>query len=240
MLVYPAAGRVRLHFPGLVGFELSPEEDTVRATPYSALDRDWLRGVFSSSVIPLILQARGLEVLHASGVLGRRGVVALCADSGVGKSTLAMALASRGHRPWADDAVAIDLRGGAAVCLALPFRLRPRSTEPRDLPVLEDMGLSPQRTSMLAGVVCLERSSGPSPAVLKKLGAADAFPAMLRHAYCLRLFDRAEKTRLACHYLNLAERVPAFELRYGSGRRALEAAVDELEELLATTSVSDL
>ncbi|HLF57368.1 MAG TPA: hypothetical protein VI942_11035, partial [Thermoanaerobaculia bacterium] len=55
--------------------------------------------------LPLALQVRGFEVLHASAVETAAGVVAFAAPKESGKSTLAFALSQRGHRLWADDAV---------------------------------------------------------------------------------------------------------------------------------------
>ena len=56
-------------------------------------------------------QTHGGEVLHASAVRGPLGVVAFCADSLGGKSTMAYAMGRGAYRVWADDAVAIDFSG---------------------------------------------------------------------------------------------------------------------------------
>ena len=50
---------------------------------------------------------RGWEALHASAVLSPQGVVAFCAGSGTGKSTIARGLSERGYQLCADDAVAV-------------------------------------------------------------------------------------------------------------------------------------
>ena len=52
---------------------------------------DAIEETFERGVLPLALQARGIQVLHASGIETPQGVVAFCARSQTGKSTLAYA-----------------------------------------------------------------------------------------------------------------------------------------------------
>lgn len=59
----------------------------------------------------LLLQQRGLLPLHASAVELGGAAVAFAGDSGVGKSTVALALHLRGHRLLADDIAALEPRG---------------------------------------------------------------------------------------------------------------------------------
>src|SRR5690606_18526516 len=79
---------------------------------------------YQRCVLPLVLQAAGTEVLHASAVLTPRGVLALCAESGTGKSTLAYGLSRRGYPLWADDAVAFEADETCTNAMPLPFALR--------------------------------------------------------------------------------------------------------------------
>jgi len=65
------------------------------------------------SCMAALLQQRGLLVLHAAAVRTAAGGVLLCGPSGVGKSTLLMALAQRGSAVLADDVAALDLRSGS-------------------------------------------------------------------------------------------------------------------------------
>jgi hypothetical protein len=68
---------------------------------------------------------RGLLPLHASAVAIDGHGVALCGPSASGKSTLAAALAVRGHRVLADDVCIVDTRPDAErPVLAGPARLR--------------------------------------------------------------------------------------------------------------------
>ncbi|MFO7544714.1 MAG: hypothetical protein R6W77_04385 [Trueperaceae bacterium] len=81
---------------------------------------------FYRTVVPLALQAGGLEVLHSSAVRLPAGVLALCALSETGKSTLAYALHRRGHPLVADDAVVLDVDGAATTITPVPFAMRLR------------------------------------------------------------------------------------------------------------------
>lgn len=96
---------------------------------------------FYRTVVPLALQAGGLEVLHSSAVQLPTGVLALCALSETGKSTLAYALHRRGHPLVADDAVVLDVDGAATTITPVPFamRLREASAKHFDRPAKDQV-----------------------------------------------------------------------------------------------------
>lgn len=95
-----------MHLPDVAAFRLGME---VVAFPLPSAPPEPASDAFERSVLPMALQALGGEALHASGVLGPSGLVALCGDSGTGKSTLACALNAYGYLFWADDAVAFEV-----------------------------------------------------------------------------------------------------------------------------------
>jgi hypothetical protein len=79
------------------------------------------------------IEARGLTRLHALGLSGRHGAVAVMLPSGGGKSTLALrALRENGVRLLSDDSPLIDRRG-----MAHPFPLRV-AVNPTDAATLPD------------------------------------------------------------------------------------------------------
>ena len=92
-------------WPGRVSFRFRPLADEVLAVAQSSLQTDFIHDTYRRQALPMILQVRGHEVLHASAVAMPQGVVALCGESGVGKSTLAYGLHRRGYRLCADDAI---------------------------------------------------------------------------------------------------------------------------------------
>ena len=100
----------------------------VRADPVAAGLEARLTDTFIRSVRPLVLVARGCEAFHASAVADDRGVTMICALSGSGKSTTALALVGAGLTHWADDMVVYHLPGEHPVVLRLPFPVRVDAT----------------------------------------------------------------------------------------------------------------
>jgi len=87
-----------MHLPGLATFRFDSQSCNVTAFVDSPDCPDSVLDAFRRAVLPMALQARGLEVLHASAVRTPRGVLALCAVAETGKSTLACGLSQRGPR----------------------------------------------------------------------------------------------------------------------------------------------
>src|SRR5215210_1124482 len=121
---YRTGERYWLELIGVATYGFTPDNREVVAVPGEGVAETRVLDGFERAALPLILHVRGQEVMHASGVLGRAGVVALCAVSGTGKSTLAYALARRGHPLWADDAVPFLVSDKGMSSFRLPFTLR--------------------------------------------------------------------------------------------------------------------
>jgi hypothetical protein len=213
-------------------FVFGEEADVVTAFPEADAAPELVEDGFRRAVLPMALQVLGRDVLHASAVLGRGGVIAFCAVSETGKSTVAYALGRRGYRLWADDALAfrIDAAAVTAVPLAFTLRLRPATSEfygvNGEAPVVQ-----PAAAERLTAVCVLERSSdGDDDAPVERLTGADAFAAVLPHAYCFSLADDARKARMTASYLELVDRIPVFRVRVRSGLEHLQLLLDRIEE----------
>ncbi len=89
-------------------FASSPIRGTSSHFPTEA-SPDSIEDTYRRGVLPLVLQLRGHEVLHASAVSTASGLLVLCGVSGTGKSTFAYGLSRRGYPLWADDAVVLDI-----------------------------------------------------------------------------------------------------------------------------------
>ncbi len=188
----------------------------MRVTRHSAAD---FHEDFQRDVLPILLQAQGLQVLHAGAARMRAGVVALSGSSGTGKSTLACALGLRGRTVWADDALAIF--DGRAI--AIPFALRPR-TPFRRMPRCARTG----QCAPLAAILLLHRADRLEA---RRCTGAEAFPLLLKQAYCFTLTDEQRKRRLMEDYMAIAARVPIYELRFPTGLDTLEATLDMIERI---------
>jgi hypothetical protein len=221
--------------PGVAAYRFGESGDVV-AVPDRA-DGARIEDVWLRWVLPLVVQARGIQVLRASAVVTVRGVVALCGRTGAGKSTLATALAQRGLAPAADDALPFELDPGEVTSTPLPFRLRPAPISPR-VPVVPEIDPSEHATPIrrpLAALVLLDPwpPGGDAPATpcFDPLLAADAFGAVLPHAYC---FDLEQgKRELVSDYAELVRRVPAFRLSYEQEPDRVGDTADAIEAGLA-------
>jgi hypothetical protein len=229
-------GRCWMHFPGLVSFAFDRESEDVTASAPSTIEREVLIATFHRAVLPMVLQARDTEVLHASGVRVPQGVIAFCARSGTGKSTIAFGLGRRGYRMWADDAVAFAGCVTQIRALPLPFALRLRPDAAAHLsadPTNGDASVSDAEPAALAAVAVLERVDRlGGMARVERLRPSAAFPAVLEHAYCFSLREAERRRRMVERYLDLTGRVPVYAIRVESGLERLPATLDAIEHAL--------
>ena len=78
----------------------------------------------------------------------------------------------------------------------------------------------------------LRRAEGAvSPVAVRCLSSAQAFAAVLTHAYCFTLQDRERKRRIR-HYLDLVAGVQVFDVCFQSGLGNVPAVLDAVEQLL--------
>lgn len=230
---YAAGGRMWAYLPGTAAFSFLAGESSVVAFPDSEARPSLVEDAYFRTVLPLVLQLRGHEVLHASAVSGERGLAVLCGVSGMGKSTFAFRLSQRGYPVWADDAVALDIDGGIAA-FQVPFRL---GLDAREDDHVHEVGgrvrgeASLSRSPVLA-LLILEQAVAPdAPLVdITRLEPASAFTALLPHAYYYRLSDPDRNTALVSRYLQLAASIPTFGVRYRPGLGHIDAVLDEIEE----------
>ena len=223
-----------VHVPSLGAFTFSRRGGGITAVPDPGADQALIEDTFRRMVMPLALQAQGREVLHASAVGLPAGVIALCAVSGTGKSTLACALSERGHTLWADDAVCFEARDAGFQAIPVPFtlRLRPASAEFFGGRGSDGVLHTIESSEPLAAVIVLERSESSGPR-LERLASADAFSAVLTHGYSFTLNDRERTRAMMRNYLELVDRVPVFRLTFSEGLDRLDALVDMIEGAVA-------
>jgi hypothetical protein len=145
--------------------------------------------IVAAQALPLAATLRGLEVLHASGVVLDGKAVLITGAAGAGKSSLAAALLRLGGLLLSDDAVALQVRDGALVAHAGSLALQLRALEHERLSAAERATLGhpagaaegKQRyvsaasppPAPLGGIFLLERSAA-QPAV-ERLAAVSPF-----------------------------------------------------------------
>jgi hypothetical protein len=232
---YTAGGLHWARFPGTASFCFDAERSTVVAIPDNGASALLVEDVYRRSVLPLVIQLRGHEVLHASAVDRGDGLVVFCGVSGAGKSTFAYALSRRGYRVWADDAVALDIDESCVTAFRVPFQLALRPDVAgflgRPLAIAETEAATP---SPLVAVVVLEPVDDPDAHAvrLSLLDPSAAFTAVLPHAYCFQLSNLDRKRLMVDRYLLLASSVLALGVRYRRGLDHLSLVLDEIEAKL--------
>lgn len=234
-----ARGRHGFRMPGVADYVWSDVDGEVVATPDAPEQEPRVVEAYHRCVLPMALHTRGVQVLHASAVHGPEGVVALCARSGTGKSTLACGLGRRpGHALWADDAVAFEGGEPAVLAVALPFslHLRPASIAYFDAEAATPTTTAATDAAPLARIVVLERAgAGEPPICVRRLTDVEAFTAVLAHAYCFDLAAADSRRTTAERYLDLVARVPVHVLRFRPGFDRVPALLDVLESLPGAT-----
>jgi hypothetical protein len=138
--------------------------------------REWLLGV----VLGMLCHQRALLPLHASCVRIGGGAIAFAGHTGVGKSTMAAAIARRGHGLIADDVCAIDFASSGAPQVRPSFpRVRLWEDAMRALDVSTDDAL--------------RASGGKRKFHFCPLGGFDPAPIPLRVVYRLERVDDATR-----------------------------------------------
>jgi len=201
-----------------------------------------LRHLLIDQVMPLVLNLRGAEALHASAVLVDGGAVAFTGPTGSGKSTLAAELARAGHPVISDDCLGV-VDGGTAfeVVPAYPgLRLRSDALHHLDLeehpaqPVaeytdkcrltVEDSAADPSRRRPLRAVFVLDdRHEADGEAVVRKLHPRDAAMELIGSAFRFEVEDRSMLERQLEFFTRVAAAIP---VRRISAPRGLDRLPD--------------
>jgi hypothetical protein len=228
---YTAGGRYWAHLPGTASFQFQREHSNVVAIPEDGVSRHLVEDVYRRNILPLVLQLRGHEVLHASAVCTESGLLVLCGVSGTGKSTFAYHLSKRGHALWADDAVALELDDASPIALQLPFQLGLRSEmeefAPHERREFAEIAIRSDVRAILT-LNRAERIDLPLAQVVR-LDPTIAFVALLPHAYYFRLADTRRNALMLDRYLRVASSVPIFEVNFRPGLRNVSTVLDAIE-----------
>jgi hypothetical protein len=217
-----------MHWHGLATFAFGREGPVVASPVREGLSTQ-IQDIFVRGVRPVVMLARGFEGLHASAVLERRGVVALCANSGTGKSTLALAVASLGAGHFADDALVYRVEQERAVCVKLPFPIRVDDDTVHRPDVAASDTMEPE-SAPLHRVYHLVRD-GSAPARTPRfhqLPPPRAFEVLLSHAHPFDMSDGVRRREFIEQLLILARTVGVWECRFAPALDALPSLASAL------------
>lgn len=238
---------------GTYRFPVRPSGLTIAAgvVPEPSVDHALLVDSYYRSIVPLALQAYGLEALHGSAVALPGGVVAMCADRETGKSTIAFALQRRGHAVVADDSVVLSVPvtddDGPVTVHPLPFELRLRRPTADHFHVPDRHHVAVDGTSTrtrsddlsLSAIVLLSRDDHVGSVHLTRLPANQAFSSVLSQSHAFSLAHGERKREMMRGYLRLVDSVPVYRLTYPTGLEYLDAICERIETVAERGATMD-
>jgi hypothetical protein len=247
--LFRANGMWEICFPNFASYVFAEEgtnENLVKILirPAAAAPRQQVLDRLRRNVVPLLLQARGFQVFHASAVRVSDGVIGLCGESFSGKSTLAAALARRGFKIWTDDALLVTIEKTATALRAPDVRLRLRSdsraffgqwavSEPeRDDEGAEiEINCSSIDKAPLKGLYLIRRVQNLDKATLlltDRIMGHRAFEEILRQAHYFNLGEIEQNRRISEVCLTVARSVPIYGCSYRDGFSYLDEVAEKL------------
>lgn len=229
VLGWQSAGRLHFQFPGFARYVFDVAGCVCSAYAFAGASDRQVIDTYQRAVLPIILQSRGIEVLHASAIDTDAGVIAFAARSGTGKSTLAAQFQSEGYGVWADDAVTWAVEGDAVVTAPLPFVLRVGEGK-RAYVSLPTDGLRAARP--LAAVIVMERCTDAAPSLGRITLSSEVLPLVLPHAYCFSTRESAANRSLISNYLSLVAKLQLHRLRFPADIQLLPAVTRLIEAAL--------
>ena len=182
-------------------FQFDPDSPNVHVWPLNGAALAPIADSFARRIQPLLLQATGHLVLHASAASAGRAVTVFAGLSGTGKSTLASHLRAFNCTQWADDAVVVDVSGPKADVIALPFL--PASAD------LERVATAGQRAHVAAYVLLVRDAGAPVAGRVEAITDASALAHVLTHAHA---FFPAGGVDLIESCARLIESAPVFRV----------------------------
>jgi hypothetical protein len=225
-----------MHWRGLGTFWFDETGD-VRGELGREGSPEMLHDVFGRGVVPVVLLARGFEALHASAVLTDHGVVAFCATSGTGKSTIAMALAATGFTHFADDTVLYRISAGRPLVSYVPSMPRVDDSV-RTVPGLQQPSMStapPLESAPLLRIYQLRRNPAldpPSPR-FTRVPASARFETLLAHGHPFEMGTEHRRRVFLENLLALARDVDVWECEFAPALPALSSLAASIRAQLS-------
>jgi hypothetical protein len=229
-----------IEWAGAGVFAFQAGSRVVRVWPEANAPSSIIHDAFFRVLQPIILQAVGMQALHAGAAAGPLGAVAFCGRSHSGKSTLAFAMRNEGWRQIADDALVWRLDEANRV-LARPLPFTPRFRPPTlahfgsARSYAESPGSRQSPETPLIAIFLLMQDSGLASPQFERARHAESFAKVLAHAHCFDENDSFLHRQMTISYLELAARVPVIALRYPPSLERLtdltRAVVDEVADI---------
>ncbi len=107
-----SAGVYLVRFNNLADFIVSKNGQEIKCNPIPKTPSNTIRHLLLDQVIPLVINLRGKEALHASSIQTPQGVIAFIGVAGSGKSTLAASFLKVEYPLVSDDCLALREKNG--------------------------------------------------------------------------------------------------------------------------------
>lgn len=246
-------GRFLLSFGNMAQFTVSFEDRSIAlAAPGLTGDPAALNHLLYDHVIPRVIAATGVLVLHGSAVeIGGRLAIFI-GETGTGKSTLSASLHSKGHRLIGDDAVIVTCVNGAfeGESVYPSLRLYPEAIEQvlgPGVPTAMMAGYSDKRhvidfggRSQTMGVLPIGHLfflvTDPSQTSIRSIAMRDVCMALIEQSFALDPKDVSGATERMRQASALAASVPAHVLRYPHDYAILPQVHQLIENTMGVTS----
>lgn len=211
--------------------------------------------MIAGRVMTSVMYQRGLLPLHASAVSIGGGIVALCGESGTGKSTLAAALGRNGHVVVSDDLLPVRASAGE-IPRAWPGASRLKLSQAAldylgytddNLPLANNQegkflaGQAPPGSSEkselwrdgqpLRAIIRIKRGSSLTIRNLRPLEAMADWPLHMRSTDLVPVADPPDA--IWQQWLNIVKQVPMLELSRSGEFSELLETVERIEKYLA-------
>lgn len=229
-----------MHWDGLATFFFL-DAGPVTATPVGSHSDAEIRDIFVRGVLPVVMLARGCEALHASAIaVGAAGLVALVAQSGTGKSSLALAMtAHAGARQVADDTLVYRVVDDQPFALPLPFPIRVDEAARDAVAGLQQPSTqeAPVQSLPLRRVYQLSRDPSVDPFAPRFTPVADRrrFEVLLSHSHPFDMGPEGRQRAFHEHLLAVARHTEVWDCRFAPALAALPSLADHLVEHVTRT-----
>jgi hypothetical protein len=224
-----------MDWPGLGAYVFGATGD-VDAFPHPGVDPDRVHDIFVRGVLPNVMLGRGLECFHASAVVFNGQVFAFSGRSGVGKSTLALALAADGLEHWADDTLLLADASDLPLTLSLPFpaRVDDEGRQAIGGEVTRYRQAKPATTAPVARIYLPTRDDSLAAAIsFIRLEPHVAFKRVLPFVHPFELDGMPRHRRMIENWLSFVRKVPVWELRFAPSLTRIRTLAETVARHLA-------
>jgi hypothetical protein len=250
-------GGYLLRFNELADFTVDRIGSEIVCMPRSGIPEDTIQHLLLDQVIPLVINLRGGEALHASAILTSHGVVAFAGPAGSGKSTITGSLIRTGYSFVSDDC--LTLREKDQTILAIPaypgLRLwddaqehlfgekgNKKSVAHYTSKLRVDIEEGPESYSpepkpfvRLYDIVNSSETDETSDIMIEKLPPRDSFMALVRCAFRLDITDQNMLTRQFHFLKKVTSSISVLRLSFPRNFRFLpdvqKAILNDLKDL---------